>query len=267
MRVNCAAIPDTLIESEIFGHEKGAFTGAVERRAGCFELATGGTLLLDEVGEMPHGTQAKLLRVLEERKLRRLGARAEQDVDVRVLAATNRDPRHAVAEGHLRADLFYRLNVFNIHMPPLREHLDDLPAMVEAMVSDMNQKHGRRVSGISPSMLERLRAHSWPGNARELRNTVERAVILCPDGSALEAEHLPAGFGKDPTTGASTRDDSSISVRVGTTVDEAERQLIMRTLEATGQNKTRAAEILGVSLKTLHNKLKEYSRMRSEQPS
>src|SRR5580692_4499488 len=130
--VNCAAIPETLIESEIFGHEKGSFTGAVERRAGCFELASGGSLLMDEVGEMPAGTQAKLLRVLEERKLRRLGARSEVDVDVRVLAATNRDPRHAVAQGHLRADLFYRLNVFNIAMPPLREHMEDLPAMVEA---------------------------------------------------------------------------------------------------------------------------------------
>src|SRR5579872_6463747 len=148
--VNCAAIPETLIESEIFGHEKGAFTGAADRRAGCFELANGGTLLLDEVGEMPIGTQAKLLRVLEERKLRRLGARTEQDVDVRVLSATNRDPNHAVAEGHLRADLFYRLNVFNIHMPPLREHMDDLPAMADAMVAEMNLKHGRRVSGVSP---------------------------------------------------------------------------------------------------------------------
>jgi transcriptional regulator with PAS, ATPase and Fis domain len=264
--LNCAAIPDTLIESEIFGHEKGAFTGAVERRIGCFELASGGTLLLDEVGEMPHGTQAKLLRVLEERKLRRLGARGEQDVDVRVLAATNRDPRRAVAEGHLRADLFYRLNVFNIHMPPLRDHLDDLPAMIESMVHDMNIKHSRKVSGVSPSMLERLRAHNWPGNARELRNTVERAVILCPDGSPLQAEHLPAGFGKDQTHGTPADDDSTISVRVGTTVDEAERQLIMRTLEATGQNKTRAAEILGVSLKTLHNKLREYGRSRHDQP-
>jgi DNA-binding NtrC family response regulator len=264
--LNCAAIPDTLIESEIFGHEKGSFTGAIERRAGCFELASGGTLLLDEVGEMPHGTQAKLLRVLEERKLRRLGARAEQEVDVRVLAATNRDPRRAVAEGHLRADLFYRLNVFNIHMPPLRDHMADLPAMIEAMVQDLNIKHGRRVSGLSPSMLERLRAYTWPGNARELRNTMERAVILCPDGSPLQAEHLPDGFGKDMTQGTSAHDDSTISVRVGTTVDEAERQLIMRTLEATGQNKTRAAEILGVSLKTLHNKLREYGRTRREEP-
>jgi len=265
--VNCAAIPETLIESEIFGHEKGAFTGAFERRAGCFELASGGTLLLDEVGEMPQGTQAKLLRVLEEHKLRRLGARTEQDVDVRVLAATNRDPRHAVAQGHLRADLFYRLNVFNIHMPPLREHLDDLPAMVEAMVAEMNAKHGRRVSGISVSLLEKLKVHSWPGNARELRNLVERAVILCPDGAALESERLPQDFGKSQPGEMAMHDGNSITVRVGTTVDEAERQLIMRTLESTGQNKTRAAEILGVSLKTLHNKLREYGRSRQEQPS
>jgi len=264
--VNCAAIPETLIESEIFGHEKGAFTGAIERRAGCFELANGGTLLLDEVGEMPHGTQAKLLRVLEERKLRRLGSRTEQEVDVRVLAATNRDPRNAVAQGHLRADLYYRLNVFNIQMPPLREHLDDLPAMVEAMVMEMNQKHGRRVPGVSPSMLERLMAHNWPGNGRELRNTIERAVILCPDDTPLEAEHLPQGFGKDAAQGALV-DENSITVRVGATVDQAERMLILRTLEATGQNKTRAAEILGVSLKTLHNKLKEYSLARQDEES
>ena len=262
--VNCAAIPETLIESEIFGHEKGAFTGAVERRAGCFELASGGTLLLDEIGEMPSGTQAKLLRVLEERKFRRLGARTEQDADVRVLAAANRDPRRAVAEGHLRADLFYRLNVFNIDMPPLREHMEDLAPMVEAMVSEMSQKHGRRVSGMAPSMLDRLMAYSWPGNARELRNTIERAVILCPDGAPLDAGHLPQGFGKDQATGMPAEDGSTITVRVGATVDEAERLLILRTLEATGQNKTRAAEILGVSLKTLHNKLKEYNRERQE---
>ncbi len=264
--VNCAAIPDTLIESEIFGHEKGSFTGAIERRAGCFELASGGTLLLDEVGEMPHGTQAKLLRVLEEHKLRRLGSRTEQEVDVRVLAATNRDPRHAVAQGHLRADLYYRLNVFNIHMPPLREHPDDLPAMVETMVAEMNEKHGRKVSGVSVSMLELLKAHNWPGNGRELRNTIERAAILCPDNTPLEADHLPQWFGKDQAQGASS-DSSTITVHVGATVDEAERLLILRTLEATAQNKTRAAEILGVSLKTLHNKLKEYSQARQEAKS
>jgi DNA-binding NtrC family response regulator len=264
--VNCAAIPETLIESEIFGHEKGSFTGAVERRAGCFELASGGSLLLDEIGEMPIATQAKLLRVLEERKIRRLGARTEQDVDVRVLAATNRDPAQAVAQGHLRPDLFYRLSVFNIHMPPLREHIEDVKPMAESMLAEMNLKHQRRVSGMAPSILDRMLAYDWPGNARELRNTIERAVILCPDGAALDAGHLPPGFGKAPLLPAQTLDDSVVSVRVGSTVDEAERLLILRTLEVTGQNKTRAAEILGVSLKTLHNKLKEYGRAREEQP-
>jgi DNA-binding NtrC family response regulator len=265
--VNCAAIPETLIESEIFGHEKGSFTGAVERRIGCFELANGGTLLLDEVGEMPVATQAKLLRVLEERKLRRLGARTEQEIDVRVLAATNRDPNEAVADGHLRADLFYRLNVFNIAMPPLREHLEDVPAMVEAMLSEMNAKHGRKVSGLAPSMIERMLVYDWPGNARELRNTVERAVILCSDGAPLDVGHLPPGFGKSKILATQAMDAGVVPVRVGSTVDEAERLLILRTLEATGQNKTRAAEILGVSLKTLHNKLKEYGRAREEQLS
>ncbi|HUB28605.1 MAG TPA: sigma-54 dependent transcriptional regulator [Terracidiphilus sp.] len=265
--VNCAAIPESLIESEIFGHEKGSFTGAVERRAGCFELASGGTLLLDEIGEMPVATQAKLLRVLEERKLRRLGARTEQEVDVRVLAATNRDPSEAVAHGQLRSDLYYRLNVFHIDLPPLRDHLDDLPAMAEAMVREMNQKHGRHVSGVGPSILDRMMAYDWPGNARELRNNIERAVILCPDGSPLDAAHLPPGFGKSQAPMAQVMDANVVSVRVGTTVDEAERMLILRTLESTGQNKTRAAEILGVSLKTLHNKLKEYSQAREDQPA
>jgi len=264
--VNCAAIPETLIESEIFGHEKGSFTGAVERRIGCFELAAGGTLLLDELAEMPVGTQAKLLRVLEERKLRRLGARTEIDVDVRVLAATNRIPEEAISTGSLRADLFYRLNVFHIHMPPLRTHLEDLPAMTEAMLEEMNNKHHRSVSGVAPSILDRMIAYNWPGNARELRNTIERAVILCPDGMPLDAGHLPPGFGKALAGAAPLADDTSIvPVRVGNTVDEAERMLILRTLEATGQNKTRAAEILGVSLKTLHNKLKEYSQSRETQ--
>jgi DNA-binding NtrC family response regulator len=261
--VNCAAIPETLMESEIFGHEKGAFTGAVERRAGCFELAESGTLLLDELGEMPIGTQAKLLRVLEERKLRRLGARNEQDVDVRVLAATNRDPELAVAAGELRSDLFYRLNVFHIHLPPLREHPSDIPDMASAMLDDMNRKHHRTVAGVSPAVLERMQQHEWPGNARELRNLMERAVILAPDGGWIEAGHLPATFGKPAAPPVSAVSDSqTVSVRVGATVGEAERLLIIRTLEHTGQNKTRAAELLGVSLKTLHNKLKEYENLR-----
>jgi DNA-binding NtrC family response regulator len=263
--INCAAIPETLIESELFGHEKGAFTGAVERRAGCFELASGGTLLLDELGEMPPATQAKLLRVLEERKFRRIGARTEQEVNVRVLAATNRDPEQAVAQGHLRSDLYYRLNVFNVVLPPLREHLDDLPAMAEAMLVEMNSKHSRRVSGVAASMVDRMLSYNWPGNARELRNTIERAVILCPDGAPLDAGHLPPGFAKGASLAVQASDASLVPVHVGNTVDEGERLLILRTLESTGQNKTRAAEILAISLKTLHNKLKEYSR--EDQPA
>ena len=273
--VNCAAIPETLIESEIFGHEKGAFTGAVERRAGCFELAEEGTLLLDEIGEMPAATQAKLLRVLEDRKLRRLGSKTETPVDVRVVAATNKDPERAVADGHLRGDLFYRLNVFNVQMPPLRSHLGDVPRIAEKMVAEMNQRHGCSVAGLNESLMSRLMTYRWPGNVRELRNTIERAVILAGTG-VLGLAHLPPNFGTtmdaveasfaSALAGAVIRglpsmpaSDTTVSVEVGTTVDEAERQLILKTLMSTQNNKTRAAEILGISTKTLQNKLKEYA--------
>jgi DNA-binding NtrC family response regulator len=256
--INCAAIPETLIESEIFGHEKGAFTGALERRTGCFELAEGGTLLLDEIGEMPIATQAKLLRVLEDRKLRRLGSKGETAVDVRVLAATNKPPEEAVARGQLRNDLYYRLNVFNIHMPPLREHMDDLPDLVQALLTDMNEKHNRTVVGVSEAVMSAFQAHAWPGNVRELRNTMERAVIVC-DGPMVEPKHLPPGFGK-VFARVPLQEANSVHLGVGTTVDEAERLLILKTLETTHNNKTRAAEILGISLKTLHNKLKEYGQ-------
>ena len=265
--VNCAAIPETLIESEIFGHEKGSFTGAMERRAGCFELAEEGTLLLDEIGEMPVGTQAKLLRVLEDRKLRRLGSKVETPMNVRVLAATNKNPEEAVADGHLRGDLYYRLNVFNLHMPPLREHKEDIPAIIEALLADMNSKHGREVKGVDGEMLSRLMAHDWPGNVRELRNTIERAVILCGEGY-METRHLPPTFGQRfmrADTGTTNYSDSGVHVEIGSTVDEAERMLILKTLESTRNNKTRAAEILGISLKTLHNKLKEYGSTSSSE--
>src|SRR5215467_6261839 len=175
--INCAAIPETLIESEIFGHEKGAFTGALERRTGCFELAEGGTLLLDEIGEMPIATQTKLLRVLEDHKIRRLGSKVETPVDVRVLAATNKDPEQAVADGQLRRDLYYRLNVFHIHLPPLRDHKDDIPPLVEYMLRDINTKHGKSVRGIGAEVLDIFMGHTWPGNIRELRNVLERSAI------------------------------------------------------------------------------------------
>jgi len=254
--INCAAIPETLIESEVFGHEKGAFTGALERRVGCFELAEGGTLLLDEIGEMPVATQAKLLRVLEDRKLRRLGSKIETTVDVRVLAATNKVPEEAVASGQLRNDLYYRLNVFNIHMPPLREHKEDIPELVRALLQELNAKHGRNVQMVSEAVMNQFQAYSWPGNIRELRNSLERAAIVC-DSSVVETKHLPLGFGHVPLRPA-VHDPNALHLGVGTTVEEAERLLILKTLESTNNNKTRAAEILGISLKTLHNKLKEY---------
>src|SRR5438874_12518522 len=186
--INCSAIPETLIESESFGHEKSAFTGALERRAGCFELAEEGTLLLDEIGEMPIATQAKLLRVLEDHKLRRLGSKVETPVDVRVLAATNKMPEEAVTKGELRNDLYYRLNVFNIHLPPLREHKDDIPQLVDALLADMSSKHGRDVNGVNESVLQMFINYNWPGNIRELRNTLERAVIVC-EGTLIEPRH------------------------------------------------------------------------------
>jgi DNA-binding NtrC family response regulator len=259
--INCSAIPESLMESEIFGHERGAFTGAAERRIGCFELADGGTLLLDEIGEMPAPTQAKLLRVLEDRKVRRLGSKSETPVDVRVLAATNKDPEQAVASGHMRQDLFFRLNVFHIHLPPLRDHKDDIPLLVEHMLRDLNTKHNKSVRGVGSDVLDTFMSHTWPGNIRELRNILERAAIMS-EKDLITRSSLPGEFGK--TAGKGPSDLSSVKFPVGTTVDAMERELILQTLAATGNNKTRAAELLGVSLKTLHNKLKEYGAERAE---
>ena len=258
--INCSAIPESLMESEIFGHERGAFTGAAERRIGCFELADGGTLLLDEIGEMPAPTQAKLLRVLEDRKVRRLGSKTETPVDVRVLAATNKDPEQAVAHGLLRQDLYFRLNVFHINLPPLRDRKEDIGPLVEHILRDLNAKHSRQVRGINSEVSELFHSYTWPGNVRELRNVLERAVIVC-DRELVGRGHLPSDFGR--THAAAASDLSSLRFPVGTTVDAMERELITQTLAATN-NKTRAAELLGISLKTLHNKLKEYEADRAE---
>ncbi|HEY6904168.1 MAG TPA: sigma-54 dependent transcriptional regulator [Candidatus Acidoferrales bacterium] len=258
--INCSAIPESLMESEIFGHEKGSFTGAAERRIGCFELAHGGTLLLDEIGEMPAPTQAKLLRVLEDHKIRRLGSKVETPVDVRVLAATNKNPEQAVASGHLRQDLYFRLNVFHIHLPPLREHKEDLQPLVDHLLAEISAKHGKRVSGVGTDTMDLFRSYPWPGNVRELRNVLERAVIASDRGT-IGRQHLPPDFGHAPAVG--TPGLGGLRFPVGTTVDDAERELILQTLTATSQNKTRAAELLGISLKTLHNKLKEYEAGRN----
>jgi len=251
--VNCAAIPETLMESEIFGHEKGSFTGAVERRVGCFELADEGTLLLDEIGEMPFATQAKLLRVLEDSKVRRLGSKAETSVDVRVLASTNKVPSEAVAKGQLRSDLYFRLNVVHILMPPLREHLEDLEDLTAAMLEELNRKHNRAIKAVDSEVLEAFRHYAWPGNVRELRNTLERALVICSQ-DILRPGDLSPEFGRPAPAGA----DDGLRLRAGMSVADAERRLIFETLITTQNNKTRAAELLGISLKTLHNKLKEY---------
>jgi DNA-binding NtrC family response regulator len=264
--INCAALPETLIESELFGHEKGSFTGASERRSGCFELAQHGTLLLDEIGEMPLPTQAKLLRILEDSKVRRLGGKTEFEVDVRLVAATNKVPDEAIRGGHLREDLFYRLNVFHIHLPPLRERKEDVAPITDALVAALNRKHECRVTGVAPDVMDAFERHSWPGNVRELRNVLERAVIVAGEGT-IELKHVPAFLqghraALAAVAGASTSvapdDTESVHFSIGTTVEDAEKGLILRTLEHTRNNKTRAAEILGISLKTLHNKLKEY---------
>ncbi|HYS16301.1 MAG TPA: sigma-54 dependent transcriptional regulator [Candidatus Binatia bacterium] len=254
--VNCAAIPETLLESEIFGHERGSFTGAVERRQGCFELADGGTLFLDEVAEMQPGTQAKFLRVLQEGQFRRLGAKAEIRVNVRVVAATNKEPMKALQDGTLREDLYYRLNVFAIALPPLRDRLEDVSDLAQAFVEEFNERHGRNVRGVDDGALDVLRHHRWPGNVRELRNVIERAVIVC-SGDLVCRENLPVlGAPVEPVASAT---EAELVLPVGTTVEAAERELILRTLKQTGGNKTRAAEILGISLKTLHNKLHKYN--------
>ena len=254
LAINCSAIPDTLMESELFGSEKGAFTGAVARRHGCFELANTGTLMLDEIGEMPSLLQAKLLRVIEERVVHRLGSRKDIPVDVRILAATNKEPHGAVRDGTLREDLLYRLNVISIHLPVLADRMEDLPLLAQHLVTTLAAKHDRPARFISPAALDALRFHSWPGNVRELRNVIERAVVIC-SGEQIERHHFaPYPFEQRQKL----RAEDTVTFPVGTPLEEIERQMILRTLDKTGNNKTRAAELLKISLKTLHNKLNAY---------
>jgi len=251
--INAAAIPENLMESEMFGHERGAFTGATGVQAGCFELANRGTLFLDEIAEMPLMLQPKLLRVLEDRRVRRVGGSQEFQVDVRVLAATNKEPRKAVEDGKLREDLFYRLNVFTVALPPLRDRKADISLLSQAFIREFNAKHNAQVESCKAEALELLKAYSWPGNVRELRNIMERAVILAK-GSWIEATHLPAYILNSPTTESGSR----IVLPMGVTAAEAEKELILRTLRQTGNNKAEAARQLGLDVKTIRNKLKAY---------
>jgi transcriptional regulator with PAS, ATPase and Fis domain len=259
--INCAALPETLMESELFGHEKGSFTGAAGRHEGCFEQASNGTLLLDEIGEMPIGTQAKLLRVIEESKVRRLGGTADLAISVRVLAATNRPPQQAVLDKHLREDLFYRLNVFPITLPPLRDRKQDIPAIASALLTQLNQKHNCRVTGLSREVLDWFGACAWPGNVRQLRNTLERATILAGEGE-IQMKHLPGIATPKPVAKPPAADDV-LEIPVGRSMGEVEEAYLRLTLKCANNNKRRAAEMLGLCLRTLHNKLRTYERDKS----
>jgi len=257
--INAAALPESLIESELFGHEKGAFTGAMERRAGCFEQAHGGTLFLDEIGEMPLAAQPKLLRVLEDLRVRRLGGKNEIPVDVRVLAATSRS-----AVAHLREEIYYRISVFRIVLPPLRERKEDIPLIAEVMIQTLNKKHGARVTGIDSDVLSRFQTHDWPGNIRELRNVIERAAIIANVG-AIQLNHLPPGsfdVRSDGQTPAPTPSDGKghLTLQPGKPLSQAEEAYIKLTLEYVNNNRKRAAEILGISLRTLQNRIAEFSK-------
>jgi two-component system response regulator AtoC len=240
--INCAAIPETLLESELFGHERGSFTSAFEQRAGCFEQARGGTLFLDEVSEMRPAMQVKLLRVLEEKTFRRVGGQKEMIADVRILAATNVEPFAAVKSEKLRADLYYRLNVFEIGLPPLREHLEDLELLCQSFLAFPCH--------LSTDAFRFLQAYHWPGNVRELRNVLERAVILCAGGITIEPEHLPAGI-----RGTAEPGRQPASLEAGMTLVETESRLIQITLSHTGGNRAKAARLLGISPRTLRMRL------------
>jgi len=252
--INCAAVPETLIESELFGHERGAFTGAHQRREGCFERANGGTLLLDEITEMRPEMQAKLLRVLEEKEVRRLGGIREIPIDVRVLAASNRQPRRAIREGRLREDLYFRLSVLSIELPPLRERIEDVPLLVAQFLRQFNLEHSKAVQGVAEDCLKSLKAYSWPGNVRELRNAIERAVILCRS-SMLSSADLPMDLADQAGVGT----DRNFTIRLGASLKEVEAELIFRTLASVGGNKTRAARILGVARRSIYHLLERHS--------
>src|SRR4051812_41318743 len=257
--INCAAIPATLIEAELFGHERGSFTGAMRTREGVFERASGGTLLLDEITEMPLDLQSRLLRVLETKRLSRVGGSSDLEVDVRVLASTNRSPAQAFEEGRLREDIYYRLAVVTVQLPPLRERGDDVLVLAEFFIAELNLRHGTR-KRLSDDLRARFLQHRWPGNVRELRNAVERAYILCDGELHLSEQDMPTLRLSQDSEGAG---GDRIQMPIGATLEEIERTFILATLRHFEGDKRRAADVLGCSLKTLYNKLHAYQRDRN----
>jgi two-component system response regulator HydG len=252
--VNCAAITESLLESEMFGHEKGAFTGATARKEGRFERADGGTLFLDEVGEMAPSLQVKLLRVLQDGMVERLGGTGPRRIDVRLVAATNKDLASEVRAGRFREDLYYRLDVVSVRLPSLRERRDDLPLLAAAFLRRIAEKHARPVIGFTPAALEALEAAPWPGNVRELLHAVERAVILCR-GELVELGDLPEAVRGGAPASPPEGGPPSLTVPLGTTMDEVERQVIRETLRRTRGDKVLAAQLLGIAARTIYRKL------------
>ena len=250
IKVHCAALSETLLESELFGHEKGAFTGADSLHKGRFELAHGGTIFLDEIGEINQSVQIKLLRVLQEKKFERVGGQQTIDVDVRVIAATNRNLEEEVKAGRFREDLYYRLNVIHLEVPPLRERKDDIPLLIAAFLDEFNRENAKEIKGFSQAAKAALYKYEWPGNIRELRNCVESAVVMA-SGNEIALEDLP------PSVSKASRAET-ISVPMGITLDEAEKLIIEENLAANKGNKSKTADVLGIGRKTLHRKLAEY---------
>ncbi|MDR2209898.1 MAG: sigma-54 dependent transcriptional regulator [Spirochaetaceae bacterium] len=250
IKVHCAAIPDTLIESELFGHEKGAFTGATSRRRGRFELASEGTLFLDEIGEVDQNIQIKLLRVLQEKKFERVGGEETLEVDVRIVAATNKDLKAETEQGRFRDDLYFRLNVVNIHVPPLRERKDDLPLLLNAFLSEFSRENGKQIEGFNEKARAAIYNYDWPGNVRELRNCIESAVVMAKGNIITDADL--------PPTIREKNDEGWIRIPLGSTMENSERIIIRKTLGYFRGNKTKTADTLGIGRKTLHRKLTDW---------
>ena len=251
IKVHCAALSESLLESELFGHEKGSFTGAVSRKRGRFELAHTGTIMLDEIGEISPSVQIKILRVLQEKRFERVGGEDTLEVDVRILAATNRDLKEEITNGNFREDLFYRLNVVNIRVPPLRDRKDDIPLLTAAFLQLFADENGKEIEGINQKARAALYKYAWPGNIRELRNCIESAVVLAKN-PIISLEDLPLSVGGES-------DDDAVRIPLGVTLADAEREIIQSTLSAQNGNKSKTAEVLGIGRKTLHRKLQEYA--------